>query len=67
MTKHLPVEKARDAAKDLEVLTTEAVSEAPRKKWYDLSAEGLMEAAKAVGELAAPVVTSVKALLSLLV
>ncbi len=66
MTKHLPVEKARDAAKDLEVLTTEAVSEAPRKKWYDLSAEGLIEAAKTVGEIAAPVVTCVKALLGLL-
>lgn len=67
MTKHLPVEKARDAAKDLEALTTEAVSESPRKRWYDLSAEGLLEAAKTVGEMAAPVVTCVKALIPLLV
>jgi hypothetical protein len=41
-------------ASDLKVLTEEASSEAPRPKWYQLSAEGVIEAAKSVEEIAAP-------------
>jgi hypothetical protein len=66
MTKGLPEERAVQAAADLRTLTTEALSKEPRKKWYELSAEGLVEAAKAVGEVAAPVVTAVKAIIGLL-
>ncbi len=66
MTKELPPERAEEAARDLETLTQEAVSPKPRAKWYQLSAEGLVEAAKAVGEVAQPVISTVKAILSLL-
>ena len=66
MCKKLPKEKQEQAASDLDVLSKEAVAQAPRRKWYELSAEGLMEAAKAVGDLAAPVLTAVKSVVGLL-
>lgn len=66
MAQHLPTGKAREAASDLETLSKETISESPRKKWYDLSAEGLIEAAKTVGDIATPVVTCVKAILGIL-
>ncbi len=62
----LPVDKARQAARDLKTLTEEATSEKPRRKWYELSAEGLVEAAKTVGECVKPVAKSVKGILTLL-
>jgi len=66
MSKNLPADRQIEVSKDLETLSSEAISQAPRRKWYDLSAEGLLEAAKAVGEIAAPVVTTVKTILGLL-
>ncbi len=66
MVKLLPEEKQREVAQDLKTLTDEATSESPRKKWYELSAEGLIEAAQAVGEVATPVITATKAVLTLL-
>jgi uncharacterized protein YjgD (DUF1641 family) len=66
MCKQLPKEKHDQVASDLEVLSKEAIAPEPRRKWYELSAEGLMDAAKAVGQVAAPVVTAVKAVLGLL-
>jgi len=66
MVKLLPEEKQREVAQDLKTLTDEATSSSPRKKWYELSAEGLIEAAKAVGEAATPVITAAKAVLALL-
>jgi hypothetical protein len=66
MCGYLPEDKKKEAARDLEVLTDEATSEKPRRKWYSLSAEGLIEAAKAVGEAANPVVKTVKEIITLL-
>ena len=66
MLKQLPPEKQQETARDLETLAQEAVSPTPRRKWYELSAEGLLEAAKTVGEMAGPVVTAVKAVIGLL-
>jgi hypothetical protein len=59
MATRLPPDRAREVARDLEVLTTEALSPTPQKKWWKLSVEGLKEAAKAVGEIATPVLASV--------
>jgi hypothetical protein len=67
LAKQLPAEDAERVSKDLAVLTAEAVSKAPRKPWYELSATGLVDAAKSVAELAVPVTTAVKAVLALLV
>jgi hypothetical protein len=66
LAKLTPPEKAEEIARDLESFTKEATSKAPRKKWYELSADGLLEAAKTVAEMAAPVTTAVKAVLALL-
>lgn len=66
MAKSLDEARAEQAARDLENLTAEALSKEPRRRWWELSAEGLIEAAKAVGEAAAPVVSTVKTLMTLL-
>jgi hypothetical protein len=66
MAKHLPPEQARQVAQDLETLTTEATSGKPRKKWYELSAEGLKEAAETVGEIATPVLGTIGKVLAFL-
>jgi hypothetical protein len=66
MCKHLPEAKQKQAAQDLKTLTDEATSEEPRRKWYELSADGLIEAARSVGEIATPVITAAKAIVALL-
>jgi hypothetical protein len=55
ISEHLSVEKAEQVARDLENLTAEATSENPRKEWWQLSVEGLKQAAKDVGEIGEPV------------
>lgn len=62
----LPAEKAEEVSKDIQALTAEATSKEPRRKWYELSADGLVEAAKAVKDMAAPIATAVGAVLALL-
>lgn len=66
MLKGLTESQQKQAANDLKVLTDEATSEAPRRKWYELSAQGLLEAAKAVGETAVPVIAAVNTVVGLL-
>ncbi|XCN72813.1 MAG: COR domain-containing protein [Candidatus Electrothrix aestuarii] len=66
MLPQLPEEKREEAAQDLDSLVKEATKESPRRKWYELSAEGLIEAAKACAGMAAPVTTTVKSILTLL-
>jgi hypothetical protein len=67
MLKHMPDEtEQKQAAQDLETLTNEVLSESPRRQWYELSAEGLIKAAKTVGEIAEPVVKAAAAVLALL-
>jgi small GTP-binding protein len=43
--------KAEDTANHLEVLTTQATSEKPNPSYWKLSKEGIIDAAKAVGEV----------------
>jgi hypothetical protein len=62
----LPEKKRADVAQDLSNLVTEVTKEAPRRKWYELSAEGLIEAAKACAGMASPVIQTVKTVLALL-
>jgi hypothetical protein len=66
LAKKLPADKAEEVTRDLEVFTKEATASTPRRKWYELSANGLVEAAKAVGEIAGPVIKTVGAILALL-
>jgi uncharacterized protein (DUF885 family) len=47
---------AQEMARDAETLVKEAASSSPRRKWYEVSIEGLKQAAINIGEVAAPVV-----------
>ncbi|HNC32124.1 MAG TPA: hypothetical protein PKX08_19070, partial [Cyclobacteriaceae bacterium] len=49
-------EAKEDVTRDLNVLIEEAVKVAPRRKWYELSAEGLIKAAETVGKVGKPVI-----------
>lgn len=62
----IPEGKRGELSQDLSSLVAEATKPEPRKKWYELSAEGILEAAKACGAVAAPIITTVKALLAML-
>jgi hypothetical protein len=63
----LPEDQQKKAAKNLDKLTEEATSKEPDREWYEVSAKGLIDAAKTVAEMAGPVTTAVKAVLALLI
>ena len=52
--------------KNLERLSDEMTSNEPDKRWYELSLEGLKEAAEAIGAIATPVIATVTKLSALL-
>jgi hypothetical protein len=66
LTGELAEEKAKEVADDLETFTKEAVRENPRRKWWELSAEGIKEAAQSVGEVGKTVLDLLARLLPLL-
>jgi hypothetical protein len=49
----LPADQADETADDLEMLTKEAIRAAPRQKRWELSSDGIREAAKSVGSVGA--------------
>lgn len=59
-------ETTRGMADDLKVLSDEVAKPQPRRKWYQLSLEGIKEAAEAIGEIGKPVLETVARLLPLL-
>jgi hypothetical protein len=63
---HLPPEEAQTASRDLETFAREVTSAAPRRPFYDLTAHGLVKAAKAVAHLSLPIAEAVEAVLTLL-
>ncbi len=60
-------EETKQLAADAETLSKEVTSEKPRRKWYELSVEGIKEAAKALGEVGKPIIETTAKLLPLLV
>jgi hypothetical protein len=66
LSETLPSRKQHEIAQDLSTLVTEATKESPRRPWYELSANGLIEAAKACAGLSSPIIATVKEILSLL-
>ncbi|MCP4711449.1 MAG: hypothetical protein GY869_22745, partial [Planctomycetes bacterium] len=58
----LPQKEAEQLADDLQALTKEATKETPRKKWWELSVEGIKDAVTAVGVTAKPVLDILKQL-----
>ena len=63
---NLENEQANEAIQSLEKLTDEAIKDKPNKRWYDFSADGLIEAAKTVGSIGQPVIDTTKQILKLL-
>lgn len=57
---------ANEMARDADTLVKEATSPNPRRKWYEVSLEGLKQAAINIGEIADPVLDIVKKLVPLL-
>ena len=56
LIENLPSDKQDEAAQvadNLEMIVKQATSEKPNRKWYALSAEGLLEAAKWVKDFSA--------------
>jgi hypothetical protein len=66
LLQHLDGERAKQAASDLDVLTKEAISPKPRSEWWQLSVEGLKDAATAVRDIGKPVIETVKLIVPLL-
>jgi hypothetical protein len=66
MSEQLSKEQAEQTARDLQTLTDEAISKSPRKEWWNLSIEGLIKAAKNVGEVGKPVIEIAASLIPLL-
>ncbi len=66
LTKRLPIAEQSKVAKDLPAFVAEVTSPSPRKPWYELSGKGLVEAAKAVADLASPITTVVSSIFQLL-
>ena len=65
--KEVPEDTAESMARDVESLSKEVVSSNPRRKCYEMSIEGLKEAAEAVGEAGKPVLKTVGRLLPMLI
>jgi len=66
LTSNMSSEKAKEVNSDLEILVGEAIKEKPRKKWYELSAQGLIDAAKTVGSIGKPVIETTQSILKML-
>jgi hypothetical protein len=58
--------KAQQMASDLEVLAKEMSQPQPRKKWYELSLDGLKQAAEAIGAIGKPILETISKLQPLL-
>ena len=66
MIKSMPEKDAKKVEKNFDMLVKEATSEEPDQQWYEVSAKGLVEAAKALGEAGKPILELVPKVLALL-
>jgi hypothetical protein len=66
LTETMSPDRAKETADDLDMLVKEATRDAPRKKWYELSAGGLLEAAKGVGTAGSSIIELVSKVVGLL-
>jgi hypothetical protein len=58
--------QAKKLGKNLEALSKEVANDEPERRWYEVSLEGLKEAAREVGEIASPILDTVTKLSALL-
>jgi len=63
----VPADTSADLADNAESLANEIARPKPRRKWYELSIEGLKEAAEAVGDIGKPILETTAKLVPLLV
>ena len=66
ITEQLPKEQAEEVADDLERFTDEATKEKPKRKWWEVSAKGLKEAAATVGAIGVSAMTNLEKILPIL-
>jgi hypothetical protein len=66
LAKKVDPQQTQQMGNDLETLSKELANPQPRRKWYQLSLEGIKEAATTIGEVGAPILETVKALWPLL-
>lgn len=59
-------EKTEQMVGDLKTLNNELAKSEPRRKWYELSLEGIKEAASSIGEIGVPILETVTKLMPLL-
>lgn len=60
LLERLPEDMAPHVAEDLELLVKQATSEKPNRKWYEVSAEGLIEASKFIKDFSGNIAGTVK-------
>lgn len=66
MTKSISSEEKDEAVDNLKKLVEEASKPKPRKKWWSISIEGLLNAAKKIGEAGKPIIETIMAIVPLL-
>ncbi|MCA9946123.1 MAG: hypothetical protein KC449_21715 [Anaerolineales bacterium] len=66
MSEEMPEEEGERVARALEVITDEATSRSPNRKWWQVSVDGLTEAAKNVGKIGEPVLKLIGLLIPIL-
>jgi len=66
LVQKLPEEKREETAGNLELLTKAVTSTKPNRKWYSVSSEGLLEAAKYVKDFSGNIAESIGSLTKLL-
>lgn len=66
LARTLPKDTANQLSQDLSTFVSEASKPQPRRKWYELSAEGLIDAAKACAGAASPIIKTVEGIVTLL-
>lgn len=64
LIKALPADEAEQVSRDLKALVDETTSKKPRREWYEVSAKGLLEAAKSVASMTTPITAAVTAVLA---
>ena len=62
----LPDDKAEEVADDLQRLTEEVTKDTPKRKWWQLSADGIREAAQSAGDVGTTAISLLRELLPLL-
>ncbi len=67
LIERLPEEKKLEVADDLKMVVDQATAETPNRKWYSVSSQGLLEAAKWAGDFTTSITGTVGRLTKLVI